>query len=163
MTWSFLPHISKRKRTSTVHGQAFSHLQSILSGHSNSHRFAFGRQCSSQASGRPSFIIIKLSGTSRSAAVMSNLQLVNSRPLDVSWADGHFLLRADWPLHASTTAGDVGRRGVTSPLRRRKRAPSRTEEKVMEVCEPLGVEADLIYPLEAFPIISWKWISPLLD
>lgn len=50
--------------------------------------------------------------------------------------------------------GDVGRWGVTSLLRRRKHASSGTEEKVMEVGEPLRVEADLIYPLEAFPVIS---------
>lgn len=36
------------------------------------------------------------------------------------------------------------------------------EEKV-SVGEPTGVVADLIYPLEAFPVISWKWVSALLD
>ena len=67
--------------------------------------------------------------------------------------DGHFLLRADLPLEASTMAGDLGRLGVTSPLRRRKSELSGIEEKVL-VGEPPGVEADLIYPLEAFPVIS---------
>ena len=95
MTRSFLPSISKRKQAGAVDGQAFSHLQSILLGHSNPHRFAFGRHCSSQASDRPSFILIKPAGTPHSAAVMSNLQLANSRPLHVSWAGGHFLLMAD--------------------------------------------------------------------
>lgn len=67
--------------------------------------------------------------------------------------EGHFLLRADLPLEASTVAGDLGRLGVTSPLRRRKGELLRIEEKVL-VGEPPGVEADLIYSLKAFPVIS---------
>lgn len=67
--------------------------------------------------------------------------------------DGHFLLRADLPLEASTMAGDLGRLGVTSPLRRRKGELLGIEGKVL-VGEPPGVEADLIYSLEAFPVIN---------
>lgn len=67
--------------------------------------------------------------------------------------DGHFLLRADLPLEASTMAGDLGRLGVTGPLRRRKGELLGIEGKAL-VGEPPGVEADLIYSLEAFPVIS---------